>query len=94
MIKIIQTKELKSTTLVEGIMIQTSDKKWYKVTCLRPPRNSWFLRGCESTSLGRDLNEIYTKKFNNKPSIKEGGELLLRILNNLEENPNDKFVFN
>ena len=61
MLEIIKTKEMKSTTKVEGILVQTSDKQWYAITRLMPPRFGWYLRCSPSTSTGRMSfgNEIY-----------------------------------
>lgn len=92
MLEILKTKELNSTTKVKGILVQTSDKKWYAVTLLQPTRNPWFLRAAPSTRTGRVSmdNQIYMKQCKGKPTYEEGIQLLIKILNNQQDAPNDK----
>jgi len=92
MLEILQTKELNSTTKVEGVLVQTSDKKWYAVTRMQPARNPWFLRAAPSTRTGRVSMDdpTYMKKCKGKPTFEEGTQLLIKILNNQEDSPNDK----
>lgn len=92
MLEVLQTKELKSTTKVEGVLVQTSDKKWYAVTRLQPSRNPWFLRGAPSTRTGRVSTDqqVYMKQCKGKPEFEEGIQLLIKTLNNNEAGPNDK----
>ena len=44
MIKIIKEKPIKSTTSVEGILIQVTGGQWYGITRFRPARNPWLGR--------------------------------------------------
>lgn len=85
MLEIIKTKEMKSTTKVEGILVQTSDKQWYAITRLMPPRFGWYLRCSPSTSTGRMSfgNEIYMYPTGgSKPEFQEGIDELMNVLNN------------
>ncbi len=95
MLKILKTKELRSTTKVEGIMVQTSDKKWYAVTRLQPSRNPWFMRASLSNQTGRISMDqhIYMMRCKSKPDLQEGIDLLMKVLNGEENGPNDKLTY-
>lgn len=85
MIQIVKTKELKSATKVEGILIQMSNGEWYGVTRVQPPRSPWFLRGSSSSRTGRlSMTDIFMKRCTSKPDIQEGVEMLTRVLNGEE----------
>ena len=53
MIQVTRTKLLKSTTSVEGILVQMSNKEWYSITRMRPPRFGWYIRCAPSSSTGK-----------------------------------------
>jgi hypothetical protein len=94
MIQVVKTKELKSTTRVEGILVQMSNGEWYGVTRSCPPRSSWYLRGSTSTRTGKlSMNDIFMKRCIGQPDLEEGVEILTRVLNG-EEAVNDKMTFN
>lgn len=92
MIQVVKTKELKSTTKVEGILVLMSDGQWYGISRVMPPRNPWILRGSKSTRTGRlSMDSIFMKHCSNKPDLKEGIDLLVRVLNG-EEAVKDKLL--
>jgi len=92
MIEVVKTKELKSSTKVEGIMVLMSDGNWYGITRMMPPRSPWFLRGSLSSRTGKlSMTDIFMKSFSTKPDLDEGIDMLARILNG--ETPiKDKFT--
>lgn len=82
MIEVVKTKELKSSTKVEGILVFMSDGQWYGITRMMPPRSPWFLRGSTSGSTGKlSMNDIFMKSYSSKPSLEEGIDMLVRVLN-------------
>ena len=87
-IKIVKTKTLRSTTSVEGTLVQITGGKWYAVTRLIPPRSSWYTRACIATSTGRLSMEmsdmVFMKRHSGKPSVEEAIDLLMSILNGAE----------
>jgi len=87
-IKIVKTKTLRSTTAVEGTLVQVTGGKWYAVTRLIPPRSSWYTRACIATSTGRLSMEmsdmVFMKRHSGKPSVEEAIDLLMSILNGAE----------
>jgi hypothetical protein len=87
-IKILKTKILRSTTSVEGTLVQVTGGEWYAVTRLLPPRSPWYTRGCVATSTGRlsmEMSDIvFMKSHPRKPSVEEAIELLMSILNGAE----------
>lgn len=87
MLEVIKTKEMKSTTKVEGILVQMSDKQWYAITRMMPPRFSWYLRCSPSTSTGRLTfgNELFMYPTKGKPEFEEGIKELTAILNKQKE---------
>ena len=97
MIEVLRTKPMKSTTKVEGILVQMSNKEWYSVTRLQPPRFGWYIRCAPSTSTGRLTfgNEIFfystgAKKLEFEEGIKE----LTAVLNNEKEGKLDPPNYN
>lgn len=91
MIQLVKTKELKSTTRVEGLLVQMSNGEWYGVTRIQPPRSAWFIRGSAASRTGRlSMNDIFMKRCTSKPDIQEGVEILTRVLNG-EEPSLDRF---
>ncbi len=86
--KVVKTKILKSTTSVEGTLIQVTGGKWYAVTRLMPPRSPWYTRACIATPSGRLSMErkdmVFMKSHVGKPSVEEAVELLMSILNGAE----------
>ena len=93
MIEVKKTKAIKSTTNVSGVLVQTTEDKWYAVTMYQPTRNPWFLRATSSTSTGRPSNtEVFLKKCSGKPEIQEGVDMLIRVLNG-EEPARDRMAF-
>ena len=84
MIKIIKEKPLKSTTKVEGILVQVTGNQWYALTKYQPSRNPWFGRAAKSTSTGRidfQSNVIYSKRYLVSPEFEELKTLLTDVLN-------------
>lgn len=85
MIQIVKTKELKSATKVEGVLVQMSNGEWYGVTRMQPPRSVWFIRGSAASRTGRlSMDDIFMKRCTGKPDIQEGVEMLIRVLNGEE----------
>ena len=85
MLEVVKTKELKSTTRVEGILVQMNNGEWYGVTRVMPPRNSWMLRGAKSSRTGRlEMDDIFMKRCTSKPDLQEGIDMLVRVLNGEE----------
>ena len=86
--KIVKTKTLRSTTSVEGTLVQVTGGSWYAVTRLMPPRSPWYTRGCIATSTGRLSMEmsdmVFMKSHVRKPSLEEAIEMLMSVLNGAE----------
>lgn len=93
MISIVRTKELKSTTNVEGVLLLMSNGEWYGVTRFLPPRAIWYLRGSTSSRSGRlSMTDLFMKGCSTKPDLQEGIDMLVRVLNG--ETPiKDKLIF-
>jgi len=92
MIQLVKTKELKSSTKVEGIMVLMSDGEWYGITRMMPPRSPLFMRGSVSRKNGKlSMVDIFMKSFATKPTLEEGIEMLTLILNG-EKAVKDKFT--
>ena len=95
-ITVVKTKPLKSTTSVEGVLVQCSDNKWYAVLTMRPSRNPWYMKAVSATSTGR--TNISEEQFSMrctgsvKPDVEEGTQILLNALNGLEV-PKDKIAY-
>lgn len=89
-LEIKEIKDLKSTTNVEGKVIKMSDGKWYGVCRMCPPRDSWYIRGFNSTTTGRLGKELFMKRVGVKPTFEECIETLVNSLNG-EEIKSDKF---
>lgn len=82
MIEVVKTKELKSSTKVEGVMVLMSNGQWYGITRMMPPRSPWFLRGSVSSKTGKlSMIDLFMKSFPTKPSLEEGIVMLTNILN-------------
>ena len=84
MIKIIKEKPLKSTTKVEGILVQVTGNQWYALTRYQPSRNPWFGRAAKSTTTGRidfESKAIYAKRYTASPEFEELKTLLTSVLN-------------
>lgn len=96
MLEVIKTKEMKSTTKVEGILVQMSDKQWYAITRMMPPRFGWYLRCSPSTSTGRLTfgNELFMYPTKGKPEFEEGIKELTDVLNNVKEGRIEKPNYN
>lgn len=93
MIQVVRTKELKSTTSVEGVLILMSNGEWYGVSRMRPPRSSWYLRGSTASRTGRlSMEDIFLKRCIGQPDLQEGVDMLIRVLNG-EEPIKDKIVY-
>ena len=87
MLEVIKTKEMKSTTKVEGVLVHMSNKEWYAITRMMPPRFGWYLRCSPSTSTGRLSfgNEIFMYPTKGKAEFEEGIKELTAILNKQKE---------
>ena len=93
MIQVVKTKELRSTTSVEGVLVLMSDGQWYGVSRMMPPRSTWIIRGSNSTRTGRlSMEDIFLKRCGSKPDIQEGVDMLTRVLNG-EEPIKDKILY-
>jgi hypothetical protein len=92
----IRTKPLKSTTSVEGTLVQCSNNQWYAIITMRPSRNPWFMKSLSATSTGR--TNINDEQFSmrcsgtNRPNTEEGIKMLLNALNGAEV-PRDKIEY-
>lgn len=95
-ITVIKTKPLKTTTSVQGILVQCSNKEWYAVLTLQPSRNPWFIRSVSATSTGRTNNGIEQFSMRcggtTRPDVQRGIEMLLDALNGIEV-PHDKIAY-
>jgi hypothetical protein len=93
MIQVVRTKELKSTTSVEGVLVLMSDGQWYGISRMLPPRSTWMLRGSTASTSGRlSMDDIFMKRCGKKPELQEGVDMLTRVLNG-EEPIRDKFSY-
>jgi len=92
----IKTKPLKSTTSVEGTLVQCSNNLWYAIITMRPSRNPWFIKSISATSTGRtDINsEQFSMRCSgaNRPDVEDGIKILLDSLNGVEV-PHDKIAY-
>ena len=97
MIKIIKEKGLKSTTKVEGLLVQVTGGQWYGLTRFAPPRNPWFGRAGKSTSTGRmDFGRdqaVFMKSYRSQPEWEELKTILLDVLNDKQESPQDMMTY-
>jgi hypothetical protein len=95
-ITVIKTKPLKSTTNVEGVLVQCSNNNWYAVLTMRPSRNPWYMKAVSATSTGRTniTEEQFSKRCtgNIRPNVEDGTQILLNALNGLEV-PKDKISY-
>lgn len=93
MIQVVKTKELKSTTKVEGVLVLMSDGQWYGVSRMMPPRSTWVIRGSGASRTGRlSMDDIFLKRCTSKPEFQEGIDMLIRVLNG-EEPIKDKISY-
>jgi hypothetical protein len=85
MINIIKEKPIKSSTRVEGILVQVSGGQWYGITRFQAPRNPWIGRAAKATTTGRmDLdagNETFQKTHLTKPKWDDLKIMLIDVLN-------------
>ena len=97
MIEIIKEKPLKSTTNVQGLLVQITGGQWYGLTKMQPPRNNWFGRAGKSTTTGRiDFDRkaaLFMKRYKSEPTFDEIKQLLLDVLNNKAEAPKDEMIY-
>jgi len=88
MIKIVKEKPIKSTTSVEGILVQVTGGQWYGITAFRAARNPWMGRASKSTTTGRMEftrgSELFQMRFNEKPTFEELKTTLIEVLNGAE----------
>nr|QPI16235.1 MAG: hypothetical protein NIOZUU157_00118 [Virus NIOZ-UU157] len=88
MIEIVKEKPIKSTTSVEGILVQVTGGQWYGITIFRPARNPWLGRASKSTTTGRTEftvgSETFQMQFKDKPNFEELKETLVNVLNGAE----------
>lgn len=92
MIHVVKTKELKSTTKVEGILVLMSNGQWYGISRMQSPPPIWMIRGSLSSRTGRlSMDDIFMKKCLTKPELQEGINMLIGILNG-EEPIKDKLI--
>tara|TARA_R100000742_G_C4256372_1_gene74252 strand:- start:630 stop:929 length:300 start_codon:yes stop_codon:yes gene_type:complete len=92
MIQVLRTKPMKSTTKVEGILVQMSNKEWYSITRMQPPRFGWYLRCAPSTSTGKMTfgNEVFIfPTGGTKAEFEVGIKELTDILNGEKEGRQD-----
>lgn len=89
MIQVLKTKEMKSTTSVEGLLVQMDNKQWYAITRMQPARHGWYLRCGPCTSTGKmDLikDVLYMiPTGGNKEEFQVGIDYLVDILNGNKE---------
>jgi len=97
MIEIMKEKPLKSTTNVQGLLVQITGGQWYGLTKMQPPRNNWFGRAGKSTTTGRiDFDRkaaLFMKRYKSEPTFDEIKQLLLDVLNNKAEAPKDEMIY-
>lgn len=89
MIQVLKTKEMKSTTNVEGLLVQMDNKQWYAITRMQPARFGWYLRCGPCTSTGKmDLMKDILYMIptgNTKEEFQVGIDYLVDILNGNKE---------
>ncbi len=85
MIQVLKTKPMKSTTKVEGLLVQMNTKQWYAITRMKPARFGWYLRCGPCTTSGKmDLIKDILYMIptgNTKQEFQFGIDLLVDILN-------------
>jgi len=88
MIQIVKEKPIKSSTSVEGILVQVTGGQWYGLTRFQAPRNPWMGRAAKSTTTGRmdfgSGNETFQKSFSGKPDWEDIKTILMNVLNGAE----------
>lgn len=88
MIEIVKEKPIKSSTKVEGILIQVTGGQWYGITRFQPARNPWLGKAAKSTTTGRmdfDVDSaIFQKRFTEQPGWDELKKMLIDVLNGAE----------
>ena len=88
MIEIIKEKPIKSSTKVEGILIQVTGGQWYGITRFQAARNPWMGRAAKSTNTGRMEftrgSETFQQTFNAEPNFEELKATLINVLNGAE----------
>ena len=88
MIQVLKTKQMKSTTKVEGLLVQMDNKQLYAITRMQPARFGWYLRCGPCTTSGKMdlLNDIlYMVPTKTKEDFQIGIDLLVDILNGKKE---------
>ena len=84
MIQVLKTKPMKSSTKVEGLLVQMDNKQWYAITRMQPARFGWYLRCGPCTTSGKmDLINyiLYMVPTKTKQEFQVGIDLLVDILN-------------
>lgn len=85
MIEVIEIKELKSTTRVEGVLVKCTGNVYYAVTRYMPPRSPWMLRATKATRTGKmsllPSDVVYELPQRGKPDLDEAVNLLIQHLN-------------
>jgi hypothetical protein len=89
MIQVLKTKPMKSSTKVEGLLVQMDNKQWYAITRMMPARHGWYLRCGPCTTSGRmDLIKdlLFMMPYRMvKPEFQDGIDTLVSILNGKSE---------
>jgi len=88
MIQVLKTKEMKSTTNVEGLLVQMDNKQWYAITRMQPARFGWYLRCGPCTTSGKmDLIKdiLYMIPTGTKQEFQVGVDILVDVLNGKKE---------
>ena len=85
MIEVIEIKELKSGTRVEGVLVKTTGNVYYAVTRFMPPRSPWMMRATKATRTGKQSllasDVVYEMSQSGKPDLDAGVNLLIERLN-------------
>tara|TARA_B100000780_G_scaffold14431_1_gene9702 strand:+ start:88 stop:375 length:288 start_codon:yes stop_codon:yes gene_type:complete len=87
MIEIIKEKPIKSSTSVEGILVQVTGKQWYGITMFRPARNPWIGRAAKAKGNRVDIGfgtETFQQGFTTQPTFEELKTILVNVLNGAE----------
>ena len=89
MIEIIKEKPIKSSTGVEGILIQVTGGQWYGINRFRAPRNPWISRAAKASTTGvmkfTQESTVFQIRFNSgKPEWDELRTTLMEVLNGAE----------
>lgn len=95
MIEIIKEKPLKSTTSVEGILVQVTGGQWYGITRFQPARNPWFGRAAKAKGTRIEIGagtEIFQKHYKSAPEWEELKIMLVEVLNGAEPTI-DKMIY-